>query len=81
MKKVKSTLNETLKMLGISKNKLAVESKIRPNTISDLANGKSQAINFETLENIINTLDRLAIENNINKSHSVSDVFKVQDQD
>lgn len=75
MERIECTLQETLDEIGISKNKLAVESKIRPNTIINIANDKAKSVNFDTLVKIISTLSSLAKENGIIRSFGVSDVF------
>lgn len=72
-----STLGETLTSLDKStRNALAVESKVRPTTINDLASGKAKQINFETLAAIIEALNQLAEEKGIEKKHSVNDIFE-----
>ncbi|GAA0427258.1 helix-turn-helix transcriptional regulator [Virgibacillus salarius] len=57
---VKLTLNETIeKTEGLTRNKIAVQGRIRPATISELCNGKSKSISFETLTKIIDALNEL----------------------
>ncbi|MYL53303.1 helix-turn-helix domain-containing protein [Pontibacillus yanchengensis] len=73
---IKITVANILAELDITKNKLAVEAKIRPNTISDLVSEKAKAINFETLERIVTTLNELADEKGINKRYNVEDIFR-----
>lgn len=69
------TLKKTLNELGITKNKLAVESKIRPATIADIVNGKSKRIELDTLLNILDTLNQFAKEKGIDQEIKVEDVF------
>lgn len=66
-------LNETLENAKLSRNAIAVEGKIRPATISELCNGKSKSISFETLIKIINALNSLCPE----KRHTIEDVISV----
>ncbi|MED1663247.1 helix-turn-helix domain-containing protein [Brevibacillus laterosporus] len=62
MSGIKFTLEETLDRLKITRNRLAVEAKIRPNTISDLAIGKTKRLEFATLISILDELNRVAKE-------------------
>lgn len=71
-----TTLQDTLKELNISRNALAVESKIRPATIQDLFNGTAKQVNFETLKAIIDALNRIAAEKGSSKRYVVKDVFE-----
>lgn len=70
---VKITLDDTLKAADISRNKLAVEGKIRAATISDLCNGKSKSISFETLTKIVTTLNELT-----GKQHEINDIITIE---
>lgn len=53
-------LNDILDELGITKNKLAVEAKVRPATIGDLCEGKTKRIELETIEKILYVLNNLS---------------------
>lgn len=75
MPKIECTLGKTLDDIGITKNKLAVESKVRPNTISDIALNKARSINFETLEKIVTTLNTL----DTTRTFDITDVFVYSD--
>ncbi|AND39593.1 helix-turn-helix domain-containing protein [Cytobacillus oceanisediminis] len=70
-----TTLGDTLEELQITKNFLAVESKVRPATIGDLVNGKAKAIQFDTLTAVINALNRIALEQGKTRRYDVNDVF------
>ncbi|MDZ5607921.1 helix-turn-helix transcriptional regulator [Bacillus pseudomycoides] len=70
------TLGRTLQELGVTKNKLAVEAKIRHNTISDLVNGDASSIRIDTLQAILDTLNELAAEKGIDKIYGIKDVIK-----
>lgn len=69
--KLISTINE----LKITRNALAVEAKVRPLTINEIASGKVKQVNFVTLYKILDALNKIAIEKGINKTYSVSDIF------
>lgn len=69
------TLGKTLDELKITKNKLAVEAKIRPNTISNLVNGDVNSIRMDTLQAIIDTLNTLSKENGVEKVYGITDVL------
>lgn len=75
MKEVHCTLNQTLKELEITRNRLAVEAKVRPNTINDLANNNAKAINFKTLESILRALEVIAQEKGSYRSYNINDVI------
>jgi len=66
-----SSLQRSLDELGISKNRLAVESKIRPNTIYDIVDNQITLIKMVTLETILDTLNSIAIEKGINKKLNI----------
>lgn len=70
------TLEDTLKELGITKNALSVESKVRPGTIADIVNGKAKSVSFETLTAIIDALNRIRLESGKEpKRYGIEDVF------
>ncbi|GGJ49689.1 helix-turn-helix domain-containing protein [Virgibacillus salexigens] len=72
--KVKIMLDETInKTEGLTRNKIAVEGKIRPATISELCNGKSKSISFETLTKIIDAMNELT-----EKRYVLEDIIKVE---
>lgn len=61
---VKITLSQTLQNLEkqgkiLTKNAIAVEAKVRPSTLSDLYNGNTKALKLETLNDILNAMNRL----------------------
>lgn len=61
---VEITLSKTLsnlekKGINLTRNAIAVEAKVRPSTVSDLANNNSKAIKLETLNDILNAMNRL----------------------
>lgn len=72
------TFKDTLKDLGITKNAIAVEAKVRPATIADLENGEAKQINFETLKFIIDALNRISTEKGREKVYTVTDIFNYE---
>lgn len=72
---VKITLGQTLDAAGITRNSVAVEGKIRPATISELCNGGSKAISFDTLERIVNALNTL---DKNGKQYEMQDVMTIE---
>lgn len=72
---VVSTLDETLKRLGLSRYEVALEGRVRPATIHDLANGNSKSIKFETAAKIVEGIERISGER-INIEDIVSVVYR-----
>jgi DNA-binding Xre family transcriptional regulator len=69
-------LGEILEELGISKNALAVEGKIRPATVAKYEKGDMGRIEIETLVGMLDTLNRLASEKGIDKTYSLEDLIE-----
>ncbi|MCY8099437.1 helix-turn-helix transcriptional regulator [Bacillus swezeyi] len=67
----KFNLNDILDELGITKNKLAVEAKVRPATIGDLCDGKTKRLELETIEKILNVLNDFSEA----KSYTIDDII------
>ncbi|MHA2853399.1 helix-turn-helix domain-containing protein [Paenibacillus lautus] len=67
---------ETLDMLGTTRNKIAVESKIRPATILDLAAGQTKTIKLETLVSILDALNEIAQAKGIDRYIGISDIIE-----
>lgn len=74
MPNVKIALEETLDKIGVSRNALAVEGKIRPATINELCRGESKAISFATLAKIINALNTL---DQSGKRYEITDIITI----
>lgn len=70
---IKLVLNETIEASGghLTRNNIAVESKTRPNTLLDLANGSTKSIKLETLNDILDAMNRI----NKGKNYNISDVI------
>lgn len=54
-------LDKTIEASGgkLTKNAIAVEAKVRPSTLSDLASHKSKSLKIETLDAILNAMNTL----------------------
>jgi DNA-binding Xre family transcriptional regulator len=74
------TLEETLEQFKpekLTRNKLAVEAKVRPATIADITKGNAKSIQLDTLVKILNALNRISFEENGGNArrYTVEDVF------
>lgn len=74
-KKIIFTLGKTLNELNLSRNKIAVESKVRPLTIRDMVNNETKSVRIDTLESILSALQRLA-----NRKITLDDVFVYEEE-
>lgn len=68
-------LEQTLFKLGLSKNKLAVESKVRPNTIIDIVNGNTRRMDMDTLDQVLDALNKIALERNLDRTFTINDIM------
>lgn len=80
MGNVRFVLNETLEEMGISGYRVAVEAKIRPNTIYDLLDNQKKTISLEQLAAIVDALNYLAKEQGIKANFDIMDVLEYQDK-
>lgn len=76
MEQIRFKLNETLKIIGVTRNKLSVESKIRSATILDLASGDTRTIKLETLISILNAINEIADKNGVNRTFGIEDILE-----
>ncbi|KZE78833.1 helix-turn-helix domain-containing protein [Paenibacillus elgii] len=74
--KVRFNLGRTIEELGITRNKLAVESKTRPATVLDLVSGETKRIEIHTLVNLLDTLNKIAREQGITRKITISDIIE-----
>ncbi|WP_339198490.1 helix-turn-helix transcriptional regulator [Paenibacillus sp. FSL P4-0176] len=74
MSKIDINLDSILEELNISKNKLAVEAKLRPNLITEMSDGKTKAIKLETLATLLDTINRISATQD-GKVYDVADLF------
>jgi len=70
------TLGDTLEEIGITRNKIAVEAKVRPATILDLVSGETKTIKLETLVNILGAVNNIAREKGIKRTIGIEDIIK-----
>ncbi|WP_088049799.1 helix-turn-helix domain-containing protein [Virgibacillus dakarensis] len=77
---VKITLDETIKKSKgeLTRNKIAVQGRIRPATISELCNGKSKSISFDTLTRILDAMNEINHQNGGKKRYQIEDVLTVE---
>ncbi|MBT2653903.1 helix-turn-helix domain-containing protein [Bacillus sp. ISL-18] len=76
-------LGDVLKELDITKNALAVESKVRPATVATYVNNDVSRIEVETLTNILDALNRFEIEkaekdNRSPKRYGIEDIISYE---
>ncbi|WP_440118380.1 helix-turn-helix domain-containing protein [Paenibacillus sp. QZ-Y1] len=71
-------LEETLRELDITRNKLAVYSEVRPNTINDLANGATKRIEIDTLERIIKSLNEISMTKGMKRTYNIEDILEYE---
>lgn len=72
---IKITLQDSLDELGVTRNWIAVNYKIRPATLHSLVKGDTSQIRFDTLTTILDALNDIAIERGINKEYTITDVI------
>lgn len=70
--KIVSVLDETLNRLELTRYEVALQSRIRPSTVSDLANNKSKSIKFDTAAKLIDGIEKLSGER-----ISMNDILRV----
>ncbi|OMD09845.1 helix-turn-helix domain-containing protein [Paenibacillus odorifer] len=75
-----SNLENTIKQLGLTQNKLAVLSEVRPNTINDLVKGNSKRIEFETIDKILTTINQIASSKGIAKFFYIRDIIEYENE-
>ncbi|RED57183.1 helix-turn-helix domain-containing protein [Cohnella lupini] len=68
---IRIKLEETLERVGITKNALAREAKVRPNLIYEMCEGKTRRIDLDTLSNIIDTINAMT-----GKKHTIADLLE-----
>ncbi|OMF73613.1 XRE family transcriptional regulator [Paenibacillus peoriae] len=72
-------LGDILEELDISRNKLAVEAKIRPATVIDMVNGKR--LELETLVHILDALNRFARQRRFTRAITLADIIEYIPED
>ncbi|ADM72288.1 hypothetical protein GMA19_04529 [Paenibacillus polymyxa E681] len=74
-------LGDILEELDISRNKLAVEAKIRPATVIDMVNGKTKRLELETLVHILDALNRIAHQRRFSRTITLADIIEYIPED
>jgi len=75
MGKTICTLKPAAESVGLSLYQLAIESKVRSNTIYDYHNNRSKLLNIEYINMIISTLNRISKEHGYDKRFNYGDIF------
>lgn len=75
-KKVKIVFAETLAASNdkLNRNNIAVQARIRPATMSDLANKKVASIRFDTLERMLAAMNEL----DDSKEYDINDIIRYE---
>ncbi|MDY8092419.1 helix-turn-helix transcriptional regulator [Paenibacillus polymyxa] len=74
-------LGDILEELDISRNKLAVEAKIRPATVIDMVNGKTKRLELETLFHILDALNRIAHQRRFSRTITLANIIEYIPED
>jgi predicted transcriptional regulator len=74
MGEIEFVLSKTLKELDITPNYLAVESKVRPNTVYSMTSGEAKSLRVDILEKILITLNEIAETKGIQRVITTDDV-------
>lgn len=72
---IRFTLDKTLNEVDITRNKLAVEAKIRPATIADIVHGKTKRLEIDTLINLLETLQKLVNDKGLDRRITIEDIL------
>lgn len=72
------SLDKCLKEMGLTMNKLAVESDTRPNTVNDITKGSAKRIDFETLDKLLNGLNKIAMHRGIDRRFDITDIINYE---
>lgn len=73
---VKFVLDKTLKEMGISGNRVAIEAEIRSNTIYEILSNKKKTISLQQLTDIRDALNRIAKEEGLNSKYDIDDIIR-----
>lgn len=74
--RIEFKLGDTLDEIGITRNRVAVESKTRPATILDLVAGDTKTIKLETLVSVLDAVNSMAAEKGMRRVYGIEDVVK-----
>ena len=76
MSKVIFCLDKSIQTLGITANYLAVEAKVPPNSVYNMVENKTTRIHLVTIHTLLDTMNRIAKENDVNQRFGIEDVIK-----
>lgn len=68
-------LDETIKILGVTPNRVAVEAKLPPNTIYNMIENKTTRIHKNTITSLLDAINKIAKEKKISKLFTISDIL------
>ncbi|MGE6379592.1 XRE family transcriptional regulator [Peribacillus muralis] len=68
-------LDETINILGVTPNRVAVEAKISPNTIYNMIENKTTRIHKNTITSLLDAINDIATEKGINKRFTIADIL------
>ncbi|TKH45680.1 XRE family transcriptional regulator [Paenibacillus terrae] len=74
-------LGDILEELDITRNRLAVEAKIRPATVIDMVNGKTKRLELETLVHMLDALNKFARQRRFTRTITLADIVEYIPED
>jgi predicted transcriptional regulator len=72
-------LKEVLEEINVSPNRVAVEAKVRPNTIYNMVYNKAERFHFPTTTKVLVALNQIAEEKDIHKRFNIEDILEFID--
>ncbi|MFC7784243.1 helix-turn-helix domain-containing protein [Rossellomorea sp. GCM10028870] len=69
-------LENILKELELTMNKLSVESKVRSGTVISLAKGDAKRLELDTIHRILDVLNETAKVKNIDRTYTIDDLVR-----
>lgn len=72
---IQFNLQNILDELDITSHYLAVETKSRPATMLQFAKGQSKRLDLQMLDDMLDEINRIAIEKNLNKTYTLDDIL------
>ena len=73
---VRFVLDQTIKKMGISGNRVAVEAKVRSNTIYDILANNKKTISLEHLTAIRDALNQIAADEGLSSRYDITDIIR-----
>ena len=75
MSKTYFCLDDTIKKLGVTPNRIAVEAKIPPNTIYNMKDNNTTRIHIKTITSLLDAINDIAAEKGIEKVFTITDIL------